>query len=75
MKMTLEKLRNMDESELADADHPFKKDITAEEFVEILNEIAKESIKVKALSPLSEEDWSLTQEAILKAMNSPKNSC
>jgi hypothetical protein len=38
MKMTLEKLRNMDESEMADADHPFKKDITAEEFVEILNE-------------------------------------
>ncbi len=75
MKMTLEKLRNMDESELADADHPFKQDITAEEFVEILNEIAKESIKVKALSPLSEEDWSLTQEEILKAMNSPKNSC
>ena len=73
--MTLEKLRQMDESEMADDDHPFKKDITAEEFRELLKEMAAESIKVKALNPITTEEWNVTQEAILKAMNSPKNSC
>jgi hypothetical protein len=75
MKMTLEKLRSMDESKMADDDHPFREDITSEEFIELLNEIAKETIKVKPLNPTTAEEWHVTQEAIIAAMNSPKNSC
>ena len=73
--MTLEKLRSMDESKMADDDHPFREDITAEEFVELLNESAKETIKVKPLNPTTAKEWESTKDAILAAMNSSKNDC
>lgn len=75
MKITLEKLRSKDESKMADADHPFREDITAEEFLELINESAKETIKVKAKSPVTDEAWQATQDEILRAMNSSKNPC
>jgi len=73
MKMTYEKLKNIDESKLPDSDHPFKKDITGEEFVDILNEIAKKTIPLKPLTPISKEEWNATTEQILKALNNTKN--
>lgn len=73
MKMTLEKLRNTDESKLPDSDHPFKKDITRDEFQSIIAESAKETIKVKALNPITKEQWHVTKEQILKALNNTKN--
>ncbi len=75
MKITLEKLRSMDESKMADDDHPFREDITSEDFIELLNQIAEKSRKVKPLNPTTAEEWHITQEEILKAMNSPKNDC
>lgn len=75
MKITLEELRKKDESTMADDDHPFREDITAEEFVELLNESAKETIKVKPLNPTTAKEWESTIDAILAAMNSPKNDC
>lgn len=75
MKITLEELRKKDESAMADADHPFREDITAEEFLELLNESAKETIKVKPLNPTTAKEWESTIDAILAAMNSPKNDC
>ncbi|MFM7015276.1 MAG: hypothetical protein ACKOX3_03010 [Bacteroidota bacterium] len=75
MKMTLEKMRLMDESKMADADHPFREDISVEEFREIINESAKETIKVKAKSPIVNEAWHVTKEQIIKALNSSKSPC
>jgi hypothetical protein len=72
MKMTLEQLRKMDESKMADDDHPFREDITAEEFLEILNASAAETIKVKALNPITDEDWLASQEEMLRALNNSK---
>jgi hypothetical protein len=72
MKMTLEQLRKMDESKMADDDHPFREDITAEEFLEILNASAAESIKVKALNPITDEEWLASQEEMLRALNNSK---
>jgi len=71
--MTLEKLRNTDESKLPDSDHPFKKDISAKEFLAIIEESAKETIKVKAQNPVSDAEWNVTKEQILKALNNTKN--
>ncbi|MFM9055987.1 MAG: hypothetical protein ACKOQY_04770 [Bacteroidota bacterium] len=65
----------MDESELPDSDHPFKEDITAEEFRQLINESAMETIKVKALKPRLDEDWHVQKQAILDAMNSSENPC
>jgi hypothetical protein len=73
MKMTLEKLRNTDESKLPDSDHPFKKDITAEEFVDILNEIAKKTISIKPLTPITNPEWNAKTEEILNTLNNTKN--
>ena len=75
MKITLEELRKKDESTMADDDHPFREDITAEEFVDLLNQIAAESRKVKPLNPTTSKEWESTKDAILAAMNSPKNDC
>lgn len=74
MKMTLKKLREMDESELPDSDHPFKKDITAEEFRAIIKESAKETIKVPALNPVTDEEWEIRKKEILEALNNSKNA-
>ena len=72
MKMTLDQLRKMDESKMADADHPFREDITGEEFLELLNALAAESIKVKPLNPITDEDWLASQKEMLRAMNNSK---
>jgi hypothetical protein len=75
MKMTLKKLRETDESKLPDSDHPFKKDITVEEFRAIINESAEQVRNVKPLKPRTDEDWHITKEQILKAMNNSKDPC
>lgn len=75
MKMTLEKLRKMNESELPDSDHPFKEDITAEEFAQIIEESAKETIKVKPLSPINDQEWEERKQEMLDALNRAKNPC
>jgi len=73
MKMTLEKLQNTDESKLPDSDHPFKKDITSKEFVNILNEIAKKTISIKPLNPMTNAEWDAKTEQILNALNNTEN--
>jgi len=73
MKTTLDQIRNKDESEMADSDHPQKKDISDSNFLSLLNEVAKESIKIKPLTPISDQEWNVTQEEILKALNNTPN--
>ena len=73
MKITLEKLQEMDESKLPDSDHPFKQDITGDEFRDLLNQIAEKTKNIKPLNPITDEEWQAKQDAILAAMNSHEN--
>ena len=63
------------ESEMADADHMDRKDITAEEFSQALAEIAKKYAGTKSKNPTSEEEQKKRSAEILKALNSEKNDC
>ena len=75
MKITLEELRNMDDSEFKDDDHPFKKDITEEEFLELVKQSVKESKKIKPKNPISQTEWKQREQAILDALNNTENPC
>jgi len=73
MKTTLDQIRNKDESKMPDSVHPQKKNISDSNFLSLLNEVAKESIKIKPLTPISDQEWNVTQEEILKALNNTPN--
>lgn len=74
MKITLEEFRKMDESKMADSDHPFREDITSEEFLELINESARQVRDIKPLNPRTNEAHEKWKEEVLKAMNSSKDS-
>ncbi len=69
----LDKIISKDESLMKDADHPFRKDITAEEFDQALTELAEKFKNLRAANPMTEEEKKKRGNAILKALNSPEN--
>ena len=74
MKSILQRIREKDESEMADADHPYRKDITMEEFIEAINQSYQETRKIAGKNIPSAAEKEERENAILAALNSSSNA-
>lgn len=69
----LEKIKKKPEDQMADADHPDRKDISDQQFQEALTEIAEKYKDAEPANEMTAEEKRKRGEAILKTLNETKN--